>query len=90
MVNVVIFIGVIIKEDTIDEIVRYVEVVQEYKNINGQILRDVIPVINWNKTNKGNLSTFPIGSLVMIKGHLENYKEKFVVVCESITYLGKN
>ena len=90
MVNVVLFIGVIIKEDPIDEIVRYVEVVEEYKNINGQIVRDVIPVINWNKTNKGNLFTFPIGSLVMIKGHLENYKEKFVVVCESITYLGKN
>ena len=90
MVNVVIFMGVIVKDDPDDKLVRYVEVVEEYRNISGQIVRDIIPVINWKKTNKGSLFSFPVGSLVMIKGHLENYLDKFIVVCENINYLGKN
>ena len=43
----------------------------------------------WNKLNKGELFTFGEGSLLLIKGRLEYYNGKFVVVCESFSYLGK-
>ena len=89
MINVTVFMGKIIKDDEFLQNIRYVEICQDYHQNDGKIKKDLIPVMNWNKLNKGELFTFSEGSLLLIKGRLEYYNGKFVVVCESLSYLGK-
>lgn len=89
MVNVVVFMGKIVKNDDIHKEIRYLEVVSDFKNNSNQFFKELIPVINWNKTNKGELFSFKENTLLLIKGRLEFFKEKFVVVCEQLTYIGK-
>lgn len=89
MINIVVLMGRIVGDDPEVNTIRRLEIVGDYKNLDGVWQTDAVPVINWNKTNKGELFTFPVGSLVMIRGRMENYKNRFVIVCENLTYLGK-
>lgn len=89
MINIVVLMGKIVGDDPEVNTIRKLEIVEDYKNLDGVFQSDTVSVINWNKTNKGELFTFPVGSLVMIRGRMENYKDHFVVVCENLTYLGK-
>ena len=89
MLNVVFFMGQIDEIDSADSNIRYVLVTGEFKNIKGVIQEDLVPVVSWTKTNKGQLFTLSKGSLVLIKGRLEIINRKCVVVCENLSYLGK-
>lgn len=90
MLNTVIFMGLLSHIDDNEPLIRYVNIIGEYQNLEGKFNHDYIPVINWNKLNKGDLFTFQDQTCVIIKGRLEVYKNRFVVVCESLSYLHKN
>lgn len=90
MVNVVVLMGKLLDTDITNKNVRLLEVIEDYKNNSGTLSRDVIKIINWNKTNKGELFSLNSESLVMIKGRLEIIENELFVICETITYLGKN
>jgi hypothetical protein len=89
MINITVFAGKIVKDDENDPLIRYVEIYQEFLSEKGDIKKELVPVMNWNKERKGELFTFSINTLLIIKGRLENYKGRFVVICENLTYLGK-
>ncbi len=90
MVNVVVLMGRLLGVDESNKNVRLLEVIEDYKNTSGSLSRDIIKIINWNKTNKGELFSLNFESLVMIKGRLEIIENELFVICETITYLGKN
>lgn len=90
MVNVVVLMGRLLDVDESNKNVRLLEVIEDYKNSSGSLSRDIIKIINWNKTNKGELFSLNFESLVMIKGRLEIIENELFVICETITYLGKN
>lgn len=90
MVNVVVLMGRLLGVDESNKNVRLLEVIEDYKNSSGSLSRDIIKIINWNKTNKGELFSLNFESLVMIKGRLEIIENELFVICETITYLGKN
>lgn len=89
MLNVVVVFAKLVKDDLNNPIIRYIELTREYKGIKGQFEKDIIPIINWNRSNKGDIFSFPLDSILAIKGRLEVYQEKVVIVCESLSYLGK-
>lgn len=89
MINIAVFAGKIIKDDENDPCIRMVEIYEDFLEEDLDLKKELVPVMNWNKQNKGELFTFGVGTLLIIKGRLENYKGRFVVVCESLTYLGK-
>ena len=49
---------------------------------------DKVPLMSWNKEENGELFSFSNGTLVGIKGRVENYRNILVIVIESIIYLG--
>lgn len=89
MINIAVFAGKIIKNDDNDSSIRMIEIYEDFLEEDNEYKKELVPVINWNRQNKGELFTFSEGTLLIIKGRLENYKGRFVVVCESLTYLGK-
>ena len=89
MLNVVFFMGELGDIDEEKGDLRYVSVVGDFRNVKGVIQNDLIPVVNWTKTSKGELFLLNKGSLVLIKGRLEIINQKCVVVCENLSYLGK-
>lgn len=50
---------------------------------------DLIPLMTWNKTNKGDLFYFDAGSLVAIKGRIEEVDDRAFVIVETIVGIGK-
>ncbi len=89
MVNVVVLMGILLDCDEQNKSVRYLEVIEEFKNNRGEIIRDIVPIVSWNKTHHGDLFVFQKGAIVIVKGRLEIINDKIYVICENLTYLGK-
>lgn len=90
MLNIVMFMGQIYSVDCENPLIRYIKISDDFQNMNGKFNDNLIPVINWNKTNKGELFSFQDGAWVIVKGRLEIFNNRFVVVCENLTYLYKS
>lgn len=89
MVNVVVLMGILLDCDEQNKLIRYLEVIEEFKNDRGELIRDIVPIINWNKTHQGDLFVYQNGAIVIVKGRLEIINGKIYVICENLTYLGK-
>lgn len=90
MVNVVVLMGILLDGDSKEPSIRYLEIIEDFKSEDGKLKRDIVPLISWTKENKGDLFSLLSNSLVMIKGRIELINNKMLIVCENITYLGKN
>lgn len=89
MVNVVVLMGILLHCDEQNKAIRYLEVIEEFKNNRGELIRDIVPLINWNKIHQGDLFVYQNGATVLVKGRLEIIDDKMYVICENLTYLGK-
>lgn len=88
MLNSVTVIGALKAQSSIDKRVRYLEIERYYSNFKDSIIKDEIPLMNWNKEPKGEIFSLPNGSMVAIRGRLEVIDTLVVIVVETITYLG--
>ena len=87
MLNTVTLIGALLNVDSNEPRMRYLLVERVYSNYKDSIIVDKIPLLNWNKEPKGEIFVLPEGSMVAIKGRLETFNEKVVIVVESMTSL---
>lgn len=87
MLNSLSIIGSLLSVDETDKSIRYLLVERVYST-NSKLEIDTIPLMNWNKSFKGELFVLPNNTMVAIKGRLETFNNKVVVICESITNLG--
>ena len=88
MLNSVTIIGALQLRSSDDKRIRYLEVERYYSNFKESIIKDFVPLMNWNKDIKGEIFSLPDKSLVAIRGRLEVENKILVVVVETITYLG--
>ncbi len=88
MLNSVNLIGVLLKVEQ-EKNFRLLEVERGYMPLYETKDKDFIPLMSWNKTSKGDLFYYEEGSLVAIKGRIEEVDEKAYVIVETIVGLGK-
>lgn len=89
MVNVIVFMGALKHIDPEYPNIRYVHVIQDFKDDQGHLEELDIPLINWNRSSKGGIFTFKDGTLMVFKGRLDAEENKLVILVEETTYLGK-
>lgn len=88
MLNSVNLIGVLSKVER-EKNFRLLEVERGYMPLYEKKETDLIPLMTWNKTNKGDLFYFDAGSLVAIKGRIEEVDDRAFVIVETIVGIGK-
>lgn len=88
MLNSVTIIGALLSRSPIDKRIRYLEVERYYSNFKESIVKDEVPIMNWNRDSRGEIFSLPDKSLVAIRGRLEVESKLLVIVVETITYLG--
>lgn len=88
MLNNVTIIGSLLNVDYNEPKLRMMLVERVYSNYKESIIVDKIPIMNWNKEAKGEIFVLPENTLVAIKGRLETFNDRVVIVVETITNLG--
>lgn len=78
----------LLSRDQEDKSIRYCKIEKPYFVYDETNKEDIIPLQNWNREENGELFNFENNTLVGIKGRVENYRNKVVIVIESIMYLG--
>ena len=86
--NSVNLIGRLVEQDESDSCIRYCIVEKPFFSSSENESFDKVPLMSWNKEENGELFSFSNGTLVGIKGRVENYGNILVIVIESIIYLG--
>lgn len=87
MFNSVSVIGALLEVDKSEPNIRYLLIERAYSNLKSGILTDKVPIMNWNKEAKGEVFSFPERSLVALRGRIETYNSRVVIVVETITNL---
>ena len=87
MLNCVNLVATLKEVDDKDPFIRYCLVSKPYDIKNAQEDCCIVPLINWNKNKYGELFALKDNSLVAIKGRVELYKEKVIILVETITLL---
>lgn len=88
MFNCVSIIGSLLDGDKDEPRIRYILVERVYSNLKANVITDKIPIMNWNKEPRGEIFSFPKNAMVALRGRIESYNDKTVIVCETITNLG--
>ena len=88
MFNSVCIVGSLLEIDKEEPKIRYLLVERAYSNFKNNIITDKIPIMNWNKESKGEIFSFPNHSLVALRGRIESFCNKTVIIVETITNLG--
>jgi hypothetical protein len=88
MINCVNMIATLKDVDEKNPYIRYCLVRRPYPLFDENYQGDEVPLVNWNKDKVGTLFALKSDSLVAIKGRIENYSSRLVVVIETIDYLG--
>ncbi|MDD6302625.1 MAG: hypothetical protein PUA56_04940 [Bacillales bacterium] len=87
--NSVTIIGVLKNRDEKNPEIRYIMLRRDYEISSSQGQDDLIGIMNWDKGSKGEIFSFKDESQVAIKGRIEIYLNRPVIICEFIQYLGK-
>ena len=90
MINHVSLTAILKEIDKDDDTVRYIEVMRNYKDNNGNYQSDRFPCKMWNRKNKGSFFLYKDNTVVAIDGRLENEQEKFYIIVECITFMYAN
>ncbi|NLZ76298.1 MAG: single-stranded DNA-binding protein [Erysipelotrichia bacterium] len=94
MVNQVVLVGYIYSNDEIKQTLKfngdcYIELDCNFQNNDGQYKRERFEVRLWRGIHD-TLREYPNGSLICLKGRLENNDNNTIVVAEKITIIRKN
>lgn len=87
MINHISLTGQLKEVDAADPTTRYLEVVRNYKNADGEYPSDRFPCRMWTRDNRNSMFSYKTGTMVALDGRLETEEGRILIIVEAITYL---